>query len=84
MNEQKRFVAYLGITQEGKILPHLVEGELSPLGTRFERGANQFPGSVYLVYEKGRNPTGVEFIQCLEDLQKFADKHLNQPQKKKK
>lgn len=84
MNEP-RWCAYLGITTEGKIVPHIVEKELSPIGTRFEKGSN-FPSSVYLVFEKGRNVTPEQLIQCLEDLQAWLDRspHYNKTKSKKK
>lgn len=80
-----RYCALLGITPEGKIVPHIQEGEPSPLGNRFEKG-QLFPDSVYLVYEKGRQATPEEHIACLVDLQAWLDRssHYNKKKPKKK
>lgn len=55
---------------------------MEPLGSRFEKGA-QFPGSIYLLYEKDRTPTPEQFVQALEELETFCKRHLNKSKKKK-
>jgi hypothetical protein len=78
----KQFRALLGIDEKGKVVPLIAEAGIHPIGTRFERGDNaKFPTSVYIAW-RGENVTPEQYIKCLEDLEEFCKRHLNQPQKK--